>query len=331
MRPFPGSITDIQGIKVGHAQNPQALTGCSVILFEKGAVGGVDQRGGAPGTRETDLLQPMHIVQKIHAIMLAGGSAFGLDAASGVMRYLEERKIGFDVGVAHVPVVPSAILFDLELGSAAIRPDANMGYSACLAASKTENSQGNIGAGMGAAIGKMFGIKHAMKGGIGTASIDVGGGIIVAAMVAVNAFGDVIDPTTGKIIAGLRNNDGAPADTLETMRSTLGRGILHLAASHNTIIGVVATNAKLTKEQVNKVAQTSHNGLARSVRPAHGMFDGDTLFAVATGQRVGNINVIAAYAPEVVAQAIFNAVYFAEPAGGLPSARSLGLIEEGHL
>lgn len=327
MQPYTGSITDVAGIKLGHAQDLTALTGCSVVICESGATGGVDQRGGAPGSRETDLLRPMHLVDKVHAVMLAGGSAFGLDAASGVMKYLEERHVGFDVRVAHVPIVPAAILFDLEVGNPDIRPDAAMGYRACLAATTHETAQGNIGAGTGATVGKLFGIKHAMKSGVGTASMEIGNGVIVAALIAVNAYGDIVDPQSNRLIAGARNSKGALVNTMDTMRSFKGRSILQYATLHNTVIGVIATNAKLTKEQVNKVAQVGHNGLAQTIRPAHTMLDGDTLFALSTNQRKSDINIVAAFAAEVVSKAIINAIYFAEPVSGLPTARTLGLME----
>ncbi len=256
------AITDVRGIEVGHAQNEEALTGCTVILCRKGAVAGVDVRGGAPGTRETDLLDPVNLVEKVHAVVLAGGSAFGLDAASGVMRYLEENKIGFNTGAARVPIVPSAILYDLGLGRADVRPDSAMGALAAASArgltASTPPAEGNVGAGTGASVGKMFGNALAMKSGLGTASMDIGGGVIVGAIVAVNAWGDVIDPKTGQIIAGLRSGkigplrvgkDGQFADTLAMMKSPLGRGVLGLTSRSNTVIGVVATNAKLTKAQ----------------------------------------------------------------------------------
>jgi len=327
MQLFPGSITDVPGIKVGHEQDLNALTGCSVVLCESGATAGVDQRGGAPGTRETDLLRPMHLVEKVHAVTLAGGSAFGLDAATGVMRYLEERKIGFDVRVATVPIVPAAILFDLEVGDARVRPDAAMGYRACQNAVSPMVDQGNVGAGTGAAIGKIFGMKRAMKGGIGTASLDLGGGVVIGALIAVNAFGDILNPSTNRLIAGVLDSKGTLADTLSIMRTFKGRSILHFATVHNTVIGVVATNAKLSKDAVNKVAQTAHNGLAQTIRPAHTMLDGDTIFSLATNQRTIDVNIVAAFAPEVVARAILNAIMTAESAGGLPSARSLGFID----
>jgi L-aminopeptidase/D-esterase-like protein len=322
-------ITDIVGIKVGHQQDMNALTGCTVIIAEKGAVGGVDQRGGAPGTRETDLLHPMHMVDKVHAVLLTGGSAYGLDAATGVMRYLEEHGIGFNSGPARVPIVPGAVLFDLAIGSPNIRPNAEMGYQACENATAGEFSQGNIGAGTGATVGKILGMKQAMKSGIGSASMDIGGGVIVGAIVAVNAFGDVIDPTNRTILAGARPLQTGPltiggknkfADTMEIMKSFTGRTIMKFAsAASNTVIGVVATNADLNKEETNKIAQMSHNGLAMSIRPAHTMFDGDTIFALSTGKRKADVNIIGAFAAEVMAMAVLNAVKYAKPAGGLPS------------
>lgn len=326
------AITDVPGIKVGQAEDREALTGCTVILCERGAVGGVDQRGGAPGTRETDLLRPMHLVQKVHAVLLAGGSAFGLDAATGVMKYLEERGIGFNAQVARVPIVPAAILFDLGLGDARLRPDAAMGYLACEHASSERPAEGNAGAGTGACIGKILGMGGAMKAGMGTASIDLGGGCVVGAIVAVNALGDVLDPGTGRILAGARpaklgpvNIGGAGpfADTLEVMRSFVGKTALRFASRSNTVIGVVATNAALTKDDANKVAQMAHDGLARVVRPAHTLFDGDTLFALSTGEKNVDVNIVGAYAAEVMAQAILRAVLEATAAGGLPTASDI--------
>lgn len=321
------SITDVPGIKVGHAQNDEALTGCTVIVCEGGAVGGVDQRGGAPGTRETDLLRPMHLVEKVHALVLTGGSAFGLDAASGVMRYLEERGVGFDAGVARVPIVPAAVIFDLAIGQADVRPDAAMGYQACVAAGSGPTAQGNVGVGTGATVGKILGMGQAMKSGVGTASLDIGGGVIVGALVAVNAFGDVIDPATNTILAGARTIHTGPialgasdyfADTLATFRGLIGRTAMGFAARANTVVGVVATNAKLNKEEANKVAQMAHDGLARAIRPAHTLFDGDTIFALATGDRPADVNIVGAFAAEVFAQAILNGVRAAKSAGGLP-------------
>jgi L-aminopeptidase/D-esterase-like protein len=318
------AITDVPGIKVGHATHKEALTGCTVVLCEDGAVGGVDQRGGAPGTRETDSMKPMHLVQTAHAIVLAGGSAFGLEAATGVVRYLEEQGIGFDVQVAKVPIVPAAILFDLGIGDAAVRPDAAMGSAACRAAEGGLVAEGNVGAGTGATVGKIMGLKQAMKAGLGTASIDLGEGLVVGAIVAVNAFGDVIDPQTGQIIAGARSLGSTGfADTLAVMKSLVSKTILEFAGPRDTVIGVVATNAQLNKEEANKVAQMAHDGLARAVRPAHTMFDGDTLFALATGSIKADVNTVGAYAAEVVAEAIMRAVKTAEGVVGLPAWRDL--------
>ena len=323
------TITDVPGIRIGHAQDDEALTGCTVVLCEAGAVAGVDQRGGAPGSRETDLMRPMHLVQRVHAVLLAGGSAFGLEAAGGVVRYLEERQVGFDVRVARVPIVPAAILFDLEIGQCDVRPTADMGYQACMNASTEPPSEGNAGAGTGATVGKILGMGQAMKGGIGTASIHVGNGIVVGAIVAVNAFGDVIDPITSQIVAGVRCADvgplhiGAPgyfADTLHIMHGLVGRTTLAFARRGHTVIGVVASNARLDKEETNKVAQMAHDGLARAVRPAHTMLDGDTLFALATGKRRADVNIVGAFAAEAVSRAIVKAVRAARPVAGLPSA-----------
>jgi L-aminopeptidase/D-esterase-like protein len=321
------AITDVRSIEVGHAHDEEALTGCTVIICRKGAVAGVDVRGGAPGTRETDLLNPINLVEKVHAIVLAGGSAFGLDAASGMMRYLEEEKIGFNTGVAKVPIVPSAILYDLNLGRADVRPDSAMGYRAAASASSDPPAEGNAGVGMGASVGKMFGLGLGMKAGVGTASMNIGGGVIVGALVAVNAWGDVIDPKTNQIIAGLRSGKVGPlrvgkkddfADTLSMMKSTIGRNILGLTSRANTVIGVVATNAKLTKAQATKVAQMAQDGIARTIRPAHTMLDGDVIFALSTGARKAEISSVGAFAAEVMAEAIFRAVKMAKPVGELP-------------
>jgi len=323
------AITDVPGIEVGQAQDEQALTGCTVVLCRKGAVGGVDVRGGAPGTRETDLLNPINLVDKVHAVVLAGGSAFGLDAASGVMKYLAERKIGYGLGKTRVPIVPAAILFDLGLGKSPRHPDPEMGYAAVAAAQPGAVAEGNVGAGTGATIGKIFGMAGAMKSGLGTASIEIGGGVLVGAIVAVNAFGDVLDPATGQIIAGARpaklgplNLGGAGpfADTLKVMQTLAGRMVLILATGGNTVIAVVATNAKFDKAQATKVAQMAHDGLARTIRPAHTLLDGDTVFALATGQKKADVSTVGAYAAEALAQAIVSAVKAAKPAGGLPAA-----------
>ena len=323
------AITDVPGIEVGQTQDEQALTGCTVILCRRGAVGGVDVRGSAPGTRETDLLNPMNLVDKVHAIVLAGGSAFGLDAASGVMKYLAERKIGFGMGALRVPIVPAAILFDLGLTKSSRHPDPEMGYTASATARTGPVAEGNVGAGTGATVGKIFGMAGAMKSGLGTASIEIGGGVIVGAIVAVNAFGDVLDPDTGRIIAGVRPVKIGPlklggsaqfANTLEVMKSLPGRTILGVTTKSNTVIGVVATNAKFNKAQATKMAQMAQDGLARAIRPAHTMLDGDTIFGLATGRVTVDVSIVGAYAAEVLGQAIVRAVRLAQPAAGLPAA-----------
>jgi L-aminopeptidase/D-esterase-like protein len=270
----------------------------------------------------------MHLVQKVHAVLLTGGSAFGLDAATGVMRYLEEQGVGFETRVAKVPIVPAAVLFDLDIGSADVRPDAEMGYAACLNSTGDPPREGNAGAGMGATVGKILGMASAMKSGIGTASINLGAGLVVGAIVALNAFGDVIDPRTGAILAGARpaklgpakvGGEGPYADTLEVMKSMIGKTVLSFASRGNTVIGVVATNAALSKEDANKVAQMAHDGLARTIRPAHTMLDGDTIFAISTGGKKADVNLVGAYAAEAVASAILRAVTAAESIGDIPA------------
>jgi len=326
------SITEIPGIKVGHATDLEAITGCTVVLCEDGAVAGVDQRGGGPGTRETALLNPVNHVQKAHAILLAGGSAFGLDAAAGVMRYLEEKDIGYQTGVARVPIVPAAILYDLNIGDAQRRPDAEMGYQACQNASSQPPDQGSVGAGTGATVGKLLGMTQATKSGIGTACIEIGGGIKVGAIVAVNAIGDVINPENGQIVAGARSvrkgplkigQDGLFADSLTIMRSLVGRPLFSLADRANTIIGVVATNAGFDKAEITKVAQMAQNGSVRCARPSNTMHDGDTIFALSTGKKKANVNLVGAFAAQAVQQAILNAIEAAESLGGVPAVRDL--------
>ena len=314
------AITDVPGIKVGHATNLEALTGCTVVLCEGGAVGGVDVRGLAPGTRETDLLRPGNLVKKVHAVLLSGGSAFGLAAADGVMRYLEGHKVGFSVGVAVVPIVPGAILFDLAVGDPSVRPDAAMGYAACLSASDAAPAEGNVGAGTGATVGKIYGTSRCTKGGLGTASTR-SGGITVGAIFAVNAFGDIVDPADGRIIAGARKLRGEGfADTMRAMASVAGRTAMAFAS---TIIGVVATNARLSKAESNVVARMAHDGLARVVRPAHSLFDGDTIFALSMGAKRANVTLVGALAAEVTAEAILRAVREAESVADIPAARDL--------
>ena len=304
----PGSITDVAGIEVGHHTDARRPTGCTVVLAQDGAVAGVDVRGAAPGTRETDLLSPVNLVDRVHAVMLAGGSAWGLDAASGAMRWLEERGAGFDVRVGRLPIVPAAVLFDLLLGDARIRPDAAAGYAACEAASARRPSEGNVGAGTGAAVGKIFGIDRAMKGGIGTASLTVNG-VTVGALVACNALGDVVDPDTAQVVAGARTAGGKKL--MDTRRALLrGEMPRPLLAGTNTTIGVIATDAVLTKVQATKLAQMAHDGLARSINPVHTMSDGDTLFALATGRSTSapGMMVLGTMAAEVTARAVLRAV-----------------------
>ena len=321
------SITDVDHIQVGHAQDMEALTGCTVILCPRGAVAGISQRGGAPGTRETDLLRPNHLVEKVHAILLSGGSAFGLDAAGGVMKYLEEKKVGYKTGAALVPIVPAAILYDLAIGIASVRPDAAMGYQACLNAAREKPEEGNIGAGTGATVGKIFGMQAAMKSGIGTSSREIGGGVVIGAIAAVNAFGDVLDYHDRKIIAGAQKTLGETkiksgiqfANTLDVLGSMVGRGIMSFASKQNTIIGVIATNAKLDKSGASKFAESASDGISLTVQPAFSMFDGDTIFGLSTGSKKIDMTILCAFASLVFADAILNAVRAAKPAGGLPA------------
>ena len=316
-----GSLTEVPGFKVGHAQDLEALTGCTVVLCPPDTVGGVDQRGGAPGTRETDLLHTSHLVNQVTAVLLTGGSAFGLDAATGVMRFCEEHKLGLNTGLGIVPIVPAAVLFDLGIGDPKIRPDAEMGYQACLNATADPPAEGNYGAGAGATVGKILTPKMATKSGIGTASVDLGGGGVVAAIVAVNAFGDVIDPENGQIIAGARGIKGY-ANTLKVMRSFVGKKVMGIfSGADNTVIGVVATNVKLDKEGATRVAQMAHNGLARTIRPAFTLMDGDTCFALSCGEVEMDLNIVGAYAAQVYQEAILNAVRKAEKAGGIPAMK----------
>jgi L-aminopeptidase/D-esterase-like protein len=307
-----GSIVDVPGLRVGHFTLSERLTGCSVVLAPDGAVGAVDVRGAAPGTRETDLLDPANLVDKVHAVLLSGGSAFGLDAATGVVRWLDEQGIGFETGYGRVPIVPAAVLFDLpvvrESDNPKARPNAEAGYAACEAASTAPPAAGNVGAGAGACVGKLFGLNRCMKGGIGNASVRVGPWV-VGALVACNAVGDVIDPATGQILAGARTSDGQ--NLLDTQRAFLQgeRGNRPLPGT-NTTIGVVATNATLTKAQAKRLAMSAHDGLARSIRPAHTTLDGDTLFALATGTETGaaDLMLLTVMAAEATALATVDAI-----------------------
>lgn len=305
--PEASAITDVAGIEVGHFTDSRRPTGCTVILAREGAVAGVDVRGAAPGTRETDLLHPANLVEKVHAVLLAGGSAWGLDAAAGVMRWLEEQGIGMNVGPGRIPIVPAAVLFDLYLGDISIRPDAAAGHAACAAATRQRPAEGNVGAGSGAVIGKIFGADRAMKGGVGTASITVSG-ITMGALIACNALGDVVDPDTGRIIAGARSADGQ--GFLDSRRALLrGDPPKRLIPGTNTTIGVIATDAVLTKAQASRLATVGHDGLARSINPAHTLLDGDALFALGTGAsgKAADMMLLATMAAEVVALAVVRA------------------------
>ena len=303
-----GSITDVAGLMVGHFTDTRRPTGCTVIITPDGSVAGVDVRGAAPGTRETDLLHPSNLVDRVHAIVLAGGSAWGLDAASGVMQWLEEQQIGLPVGFGLVPIVPAAVLFDLPVGNARIRPDARAGYAACVAASRQPPLEGNVGAGAGALVGKIFGLKRAMKGGIGSAAITVDG-ITMGALIACNALGDVINPTTGQLLAGARTADGIQ---LVDSRAALLAGATpkSVMAGTNTTIGVIATDAVLTKAQAHRLALVAHDGLARSINPVHTLSDGDTLFALGTGKagKPADMMLLSTLAAEVTAMAVVRAV-----------------------
>jgi len=327
--PASGSgLTSVAGIKVGHFTLSERPTGCTVVLVEQGAVAGVDVRGSAPGTRETDLLNPVDTVEKVHAVVLAGGSAFGLDAASGVVRYLEERGIGFPTGIVPVPIVPAAILFDLGVGGdPKVRPTADCGYRAAAAATTGPVVEGNVGAGAGATVGKLGGPGRAMKAGVGTSAFVLPDGLVVAALAVVNAVGDIVDPATGEIVAGVRTADGRGlADARALVRAGLpARGRFGGNPIRNTTLSVVATNARLTKAQATKVAQMAHDGLARTISPVHTPEDGDTIFALATGasQQPPDLLLIGALAADAVAEAVLRAARTATGIPGYPAARDL--------
>lgn len=301
-------ITDVAGIEVGHCTDTRRPTGCTVVLARAGAVAAVDVRGAAPGTRETDLLAPQNVVERVHAVLLSGGSAWGLDAASGVMRWLDEQGVGMTVGPARLPIVPGAVLFDLPIGDQRIRPDAAAGYAACEAASRQAPAEGNVGAGAGAAVGKIFGIDRAMKGGIGSASVTVDG-VTVGAIVACNALGDVLDPDTAQVLAGARTADGR--GLLDSRRALLrGEAPRPILAGSNTTIGVIATDAVLTKLQAGRLATQGHDGLARCINPVHTLSDGDALFALATGASGKTLGMmtLGAMAAEACTQAVLRAI-----------------------
>jgi len=328
-------LTDVPGIKVGHFTLSRRPTGCTVVLIDgDGAAAGVSQRGAAPGTRETDVLDPLNMVEKVNAIVLSGGSAFGLDAAQGVMRYLEEKNIGFKTSAGVVPIVPAAVIFDLPfVADPKTRPTADCGYQAATAATNGPVREGNVGVGAGATVGKLGGFEqsaslgfHPMKSGVGSASITLPSGLVVGAMVVVNAVGDVIDPTTGQVVAGARNANGTLADARKLLRN--GANITAPRAGENTTLAVVATNAKLTKVQAGRLALMADDGLARAINPSHTMGDGDTVFGLATGSWNGTVDLttIGALAADLVAEAIVRAATQADSLGGLPSARQLHTV-----
>ncbi|MFL0196689.1 P1 family peptidase [Clostridium sp. WILCCON 0269] len=314
-------FNSIEGIKVGNAQNLNGPTGCTVVICEDGATAGVDVRGGSPGTRETDLLNPVNLVDKIHAVVLAGGSAFGLDAAGGVMQYLEERDIGFDVTVTKVPIVCEAVLFDLSIGDFHIRPDKVMGYEACKNSELNLCENGNIGAGAGATVGKIKGSEYAMKGGLGSFAVQVGE-LKVGAVVAVNCLGDVVDSKTGNIVAGALDEDGKSFANTESIMLETYYEKKNLFNS-NTTIGVVATNGEFTKSEMNKIASMAHNGYGRAMRPAHSIFDGDTIFSMATGKVKADLNVVGFLSAQVMETAIMNAIKSADSILGYKSYKDI--------
>jgi len=311
------SITDIKGLKVGHASNFNGYSGCTVILCEDGAVCGLDIRGSASGTRQVDALSINHIVEQVHAILLSGGSSFGLDAATGVTRYLEEKGVGFDVGLAKIPIVPSAVIFDILFGDPRVRPTPEMGYEACLNAGENVE-EGSIGAGTGATVGKLFEPSRAMKGGVGTSSIVMPDGLAVGALVVVNAFGDIIDNVTGRIIAGARVSQDSLefANTVESIKKGAVKKQFGLV---NTTLGVVATNGRFNKREITKVAQMAQGGLIKTISPVHTTFDGDLVFALSMGECEADINLVGVLGEFVVAEAIKRAVKKADGFGIIPA------------
>jgi L-aminopeptidase/D-esterase-like protein len=318
------NLCDVPGVLVGHATDPEALTGCTAILFEdpQGAVVSVDVRGSSPGTRETDRLHPVGSVRGTHALLLTGGSAFGLAATDGVVRFLEEKGVGLDIGVARIPLVSTAVLFDLVVGDPVVRPGSDMGYDAASSAKSADFAQGSVGAGTGATVGKVLGLDRAMKGGIGSASVTLEGGAIVGALAAVNAFGDVRDPDTGETLAGPRMDDGSFGDTVKLLPEAAAR----MGWGQNTTLGVVATNVRLSKVQAAKVAQMAHDGLARAIEPVHTTVDGDVVFAASAGGEIldGATDIVGTWGARVMQEAILRAVRRAEGVPGIPSLSDLG-------
>ncbi len=316
------AITDVPGFRVGHASDLKAATGCTVVLCPPGTVGGVDVRGSASGTRQIDSLQLNHAVDEVHAVLLSGGSAFGLDATGGVMQYLEERDIGYQASVGKVPIIPTAIIYDLGLGDSRVRPTKEMGYQACLNSHSGQMEEGSVGAGAGASIGKLMGISFATKGGVGTSSLVLPAGIIIAALVVVNAFGDVIDPEDGKIMAGARDPQDPSRFIDSAARIKAGAPLpRQKAVLQNTTLGVVATNVQLSKRQVTKVAQMAQGGLACTISPVHSTLDGDLIFALSAGTVQADVNAVGLLAEEVVSAAVRRAVVMADGLGLLPAYR----------
>ena len=317
------NILDVKGLKVGQVQDEDGLTGCTVVICEEGAVCGVDVRGSAPGTRETDLLDPINMIQKVHAVVLSGGSAFGLESTCGVSQYLEERNIGFDAGVAKVPIVVGAVLFDLAAGDPKCRPDKKMGYKACEMASDTVLKQGNYGAGCGATVGKIKGPEYAMKGGIGSYSIKLDNGLVVSALIAVNAFGDVYED--GNVIAGVLDNTKTKVlNSYELMKQGVNKGGFSI---DNTTIGIVATNAKLDKAGCKKISQMAHDGYAKAIFPIHTPHDGDTIFTMATGEIETDITLLGSIAAEVVEKSIVNAIKNASDVKNILSYKNIPILQ----
>ena len=315
------NIKQIKDFRIGNAEYNEGVTGCTVIICEEGATAGVEVKGGAPGTRETDLLNPVNMVDKIHGILLTGGSAVGLDAASGVMEYLEEREIGFDVGVTKVPIVCAAALFDLAIGNYKIRPDKKLGYEACVDSEKRNIKEGNYGAGLGATIGKILGPQNSMKGGLGTYAVKIGE-LMIGAVVAVNALGDVYDSEENKIIAGVLDSEKKNLLNTESIMVSKYDDKTNLF-NGNTTIGAIITNGKLTKSEANKVASMAHNGFARSIRPVHTMFDGDTIFTMASGKIIVDVNTIGMISANIMEKAVVNAIKNAESICGINSFANL--------
>ena len=316
------SITDIKGVSVGHASDFEGLTGVTIILTPSGMTGGIDISGFATSSRQIDALSTSHIVQKVHGICITGGSAYGLDAASGVMQYLEERNSGFDVGVARIPIIPTAAIFDLRVGSSKRRPDKNMGYRACQQATNEKIAEGSVGVGTGATVGKFYGTEQAMKGGVGIAANALDGGLIVGALVVVNSFGDIKDPSSEKILAGARKGKESMefVDTLELMRKGVKRPI---SAFQNTTIGVIVTNAKLTKQNASAVAKIASNALTKTISPVHTIYDGDIVFTIASGEIEADYHTVGLIAEEMLTEAIIRGITTATETKGIPSFLSL--------